>query len=79
MITINGVTKRQKRMLNIMWNLDSEEDYFEWYDSLDEELQKEAELLQRLIIMAELDNDMEKLDTTEAQEVLQQFMVKGTK
>jgi hypothetical protein len=29
--------------------------------------------------MAELDNDMEKLDTTEAQEVLQQFMVKGTK
>jgi len=79
MITINGVTKRQKRMLNIMWNLDSEEDYFEWYNSLDEELQKEAELLQRLIIMAELDNDMEKLDTTEAQEVLQQFMVKGTK
>ena len=79
MITINGVTKRQKRMLNIMWNLDSEEDYFEWYNSLDEELQKEAELLQRLIIMAELDNDMEKLDTTEAKEVLQQFMVKGTK
>ena len=70
-ITINGVSKRQKRMLNIMWNLDSEEDYFEWYNSLDEHLQKEAELLQRLIIMAELDN--EDCDTTDAKELLKKF------
>jgi uncharacterized protein YukE len=70
-ITINGITKRQKRMLNIMWNLDSEDDYFEWYHSLDEHLQKEAELLQRLIIMAELDNTT--LDTTDAKELLKQF------
>jgi len=70
-ITIHGVTKRQKRMLNIMWNLDSEEDYFEWYNSLDEELQKEAELLQRMIIMAELDNEVN--DTTDAKELLKKF------
>ena len=70
-ITIYGVTKRQKRMLNIMWNLDSEEDYFEWYNSLDEELQKEAELLQRMIIMAELDNEVN--DTTDAKELLKKF------
>lgn len=70
-ITIHGVTKRQKRMLNIMWNLDSEEDYFEWYNSLDEELQKEAELLQRMIIMAELDNQVN--DTTDAKELLKKF------
>ena len=74
-ITIHGVTKRQKRMLNIMWNLETEQEYFEWYNSLDTELQQEAELLQRLIIMAELDNDV--CDTTGAKEVLQQFMVKG--
>jgi hypothetical protein len=70
-ITIHGVTKRQKRMLNIMWNLDSEDDYFEWYHSLDENLQKEAELLQRLIIMAELDNEVR--DTTDAKELLKKF------
>jgi len=70
-ITIHGVTKRQKRMLNIMWNLDSEEDYFEWYNSLDDELQKEAELLQRMIIMAELDNAVN--DTTDAKELLKKF------
>jgi uncharacterized protein YukE len=70
-VTINGVSKRQKRMLNIMWNLDSEEDYFEWYNSLDENLQKEAELLQRLIIMAELDNEVR--DTSAAKELLKKF------
>ena len=70
-IKIHGVSKRQKRMLNIMWNLDSENDYFEWYNSLDEELQKEAELLQRLIIMAELDNEVR--DTTDAKELLKKF------
>jgi uncharacterized protein YukE len=70
-VTIHGVTKRQKRMLNIMWNLDSEEDYFDWYNSLDEELQKEAELLQRMIIMAELDNHVN--DTTDAKELLKKF------
>jgi uncharacterized protein YukE len=70
-VKIYGVSKRQKRMLNIMWNLDSEEDYFEWYNSLDENLQKEAELLQRLIIMAELDNEVH--DTTDAKELLKKF------
>jgi hypothetical protein len=70
-ITIHGVSKRQKRMLNIMWNLKSEEDYFEWYNSLDEELQKEAELMQRMIIMAELDK--EELDLTEARKLLSKF------
>jgi hypothetical protein len=70
-IKIHGVTNRQKRMLNIMWNLDSEDDYFEWYYSLDEDLQKEAELLQRLIIMAELDNEVR--DTTDAKELLKKF------
>jgi hypothetical protein len=70
-IKIYGVSKRQKRMLNIMWNLDTEEDYFEWYYSLDAELQKEADMLQRLIIMAELDN--EGIDTTDAEKYLKKF------
>ena len=51
MITISGITKRQKRMLNIMWDLDTQEDYFEWYYSLDKELQTEADLLQRMIVI----------------------------
>jgi uncharacterized protein YukE len=73
-ITIQGITKRQKRMLNIMWNLDSEDDYFEWYNSLDKELQQETELLQRLVIMAELDNEVR--DTTEAKKLIEGIMAK---
>lgn len=73
-ITIQGITKRQKRMLNIMWNIDTEEDYFEWYNGLSEELQQEAELLQRLVIMAELDNEVR--DTTEAKNLIKRIMEK---
>lgn len=71
MITINGLSKRQKRMLNIMWKLDTEEEYFEWYDSLDAELQTEADLLQRLVILESYEEDLG--DCKEAKEVLGKF------
>lgn len=70
-ITINGVSKRQKRMLDIMWNLDSEDKYFDWYYSLDEHLQKEVQLLQCLIAMAQIDNEV--CDTTDAKQLLKKF------
>ena len=71
MISISGITKRQKRMLNIMWNLDTEEDYFEWYDSLDANLQAEADLLQRLVILESYEEDLG--DCTDAKKVLGKF------
>jgi hypothetical protein len=70
-MTITGLTKRQKRMLNIMWNLETEEDYFEWYNSLDTELQTEADLLQRLVILESYEEDLG--DCKEAKEVLGKF------
>ena len=75
MITISGITKRQKRMLNIMWGLDSQDDYFEWYYSLDKELQAEADLLQRMILIESLDEDAK--DVTQANEYLKQFQLKA--
>jgi hypothetical protein len=71
MITITGLTKRQKRMLNIMWDLDTEDDYFEWYNSLDTELQTEADLLQRMVILESFEEDLG--DCTEAKEFLAKF------
>jgi predicted translin family RNA/ssDNA-binding protein len=71
MISISGITKRQKRMLNIMWNLDSQEDYFEWYNSLDSELQNEADLLQRLVILESYEEDLG--DCIDAKKVLGKF------
>ncbi len=56
---IDGLTPEQVEMLDFMWNeLDTEEDYFNWYDSLDEDQQRQAELLQRLVIMESIDDDM---------------------
>lgn len=75
MITISGITKRQKRMLNIMWDLDTQDDYFEWYYSLDKELQDEADLLQRMIVIESLDQDAK--DVTQASQFLKQFQLKG--
>lgn len=74
MITITGLTKRQKRMLNIMWDLDTEEDYFEWYNSLDVELQQEADLLQRMVILESQEEDLG--DLTDAKDALANIMAK---
>jgi len=75
MITITGITKRQKRMLNIMWDLDTQDDYFEWYYSLDKELQAEADLLQRMVVIESLDEDAK--DVTQASKLLKQFQLKA--
>jgi hypothetical protein len=72
MITISGVTKRQKRMLNIMWKLDTEDDYFEWYYSLDKELQAEADLMQRMLIIESYEDDLS--DLSDANDVLKKVM-----
>jgi hypothetical protein len=74
MITITGLTRRQKRMLNIMWDLDTEEDYFEWYNSLDAELQAEADLLQRMVILESQEEDLG--DLTDAKDALANIMAK---
>ena len=75
MISISGITKGQKRMLNIMWNLDTEEDYFEWYYSLDSELQAEADLLQRLVILESYEEDLG--NCVDAKKVLGKFAKLG--
>ena len=75
MININGVTRRQKRMLNIMWNLDTEQDYLEWYESLDSELQDEADLLQRLVILESYEEDLG--NCVDAKKVLGKFAKHG--
>lgn len=60
---IDGLTPDQIEMLDFMWNeLDTEEDYFNWYDSLDQGQQQQAELLQRMVIMESIDDEMLALD-----------------
>lgn len=77
-IVINGLTLRQKKMLDVMWALDTEDEYLEWYASLTEPMQRQADILMKMIILAELDSIMPKeTEFPEAQAVLGKFTLKG--
>ncbi len=72
MIQIDNLTEEQVEMLDIMWSLDSMDDYFQWYESLDTYNQKQADLLQRMVILAELDSLITD-NLQDAKEVLKKF------
>lgn len=74
MIEINGLSKEQVEMLDVMWSLETEEDYMNWYQCLDDYDQNMADILMRMIILAEVDNQFVVDDCKEANEVLKRFM-----
>lgn len=78
-ITINGLNQYQVEMLDVMWSLETQEDYLEWYDSLPEPMQRQADILQRMLIMAMADNMLteDSCEYPEARDVLGKFTLKG--
>ena len=62
MIQIENLTAYQCEMLDIMWELDSEDEYVEWYQLLDPEDQLLAESLQCLIIFESLESTVQEMD-----------------
>jgi len=74
MIQIHNLTPYQVEMLDHMWSLDSQEEYFQWYDLLDEGDQQMADLLMRMVILAEVDYITEVAeDLSLAKEALKKF------
>lgn len=78
-ITIDGLTRRQVKMLDVMWSLETEDDYFEWYENLTKPMQRQADILQRMILLAVADDMIseQSQDCQEAKEVLGKFTLKG--
>ena len=72
MITIDGLTKEQVRMLDEMWELDSMEEMAEWMENVPESKRPIAELLQEMLILASIDDDLEEL--SDATKVLDKFI-----
>ena len=62
MIQIENLTPYQCEMLDIMWELDSEDEYVEWFKLLDPEDQLLAESLQCLIIFESLEPTVQEMD-----------------
>ena len=73
MIQIENLTAYQCEMLDIMWELDSEDEYVEWFKLLDPEDQLLAESLQCLIIMESMEPSV--IDTTVAGLYLKKFQL----
>jgi hypothetical protein len=70
-VTIEGVSKRQKRILNIMWNIDSSEDYEEWKSGLSEELMNEVDTLETLIMYESIEEELQSFE--DAKQLLSKF------
>ncbi len=73
MITINGLTESQVAMLDAMWACDSIEEFDEFLDTLTPKGRAEAMRLQRMILLAELDEVVAKDPLKEANIVLDKF------
>jgi hypothetical protein len=67
MPSINGLTYYQKDLLDCMWEIDTPEEFHEWYLNLDHYDQKEVDLLKLMLVYDLLD---EVDDFTQAREVI---------
>ena len=72
-IEINGLTPDQVAMLDEMWACDTLEDFEEFLETLEPRERSEALRLQRLVLLAEMDNIVAQMPLTEANKVLDKF------
>jgi hypothetical protein len=55
MISISGLTKRQVKLLDKMWAIDSYQDYMDWKEAMTEKQIQEIETLEEMVMLAEID------------------------
>ena len=73
MIKINNLSEYEVDMLDHMWTLETEEEFFEWYNLLDEEDQRLADYLQEMVILAHAEETIEETNYKDAKAVLKKF------
>ena len=54
-IQIENLTPEQVEMCDIMWSFESAEEYVAWYELLDDEGKRQADVLQRMIILESME------------------------
>jgi uncharacterized protein YukE len=73
MIQIHNLSQYEIDMLDHMWTLETEEEYFEWYYLLDTQDQKLADYLQEMVILATAEETIEETGYKEAKAILNKF------
>jgi len=71
MITIDGLTAGQVKLLDIMWSITDIQVYDEWKSALNEELQDMVDVLENLVKYELVEQDLQ--DFKQANEVLKKF------
>lgn len=72
-IQIENLTAEQIEMCDIMWSFESAEEFLTWYECLDGNEQRQANVLQRLIILETMEEMMNSY--ADANAVLKKFML----
>lgn len=57
-ISITGLTADQVEMLDFMWNLDTEEEFTDWFECLDNNDQQQALVLRELVLLENMEANM---------------------
>lgn len=72
-IEIHGLTPKQVQMLDMMWSIESYQDYEDWLDNITIEEAKMAEQLKNLLVLTLIDNAVEDYDM--AKKYLKKFQL----
>ena len=76
-IQIENLTPEQVEMCDIMWSFESAEEYMTWYELLDPADQRQADVLQRLIIQESMEEMLSEISSQYAdiRNYLKKFML----
>jgi hypothetical protein len=76
-IQIENLTPEQVEMCDLMWSFDSAEEYIEWYQLLDDQDKRQADLLQRLILIETMEEMLNEVTNqhTDVRAYLKKFML----
>jgi len=76
-IQIENLTPEQVEMCDLMWSFESAEEYVEWYELLDDADKRQADLLQRLILIETMEEMLNEVTNQYAdiRSYLKKFML----
>lgn len=60
-IQIENLTPEQVEMCDIMWSFETADEYLAWYELLDEQDQRQADVLQHIIIQESMEDMLSEI------------------
>jgi len=76
-IQIENLTPEQIEMCDIMWSFETADEYLAWYELLDDEDKRQADVLQHLIIQESMEEMLTEIASqySDVREYLKKFML----